>query len=81
MSVLPGEEKGRQKEGREARRGGLPCVLKTRKGGGGRKRRADRHGRSFRGGGEGRLAGAVSGERGRVKKSSGSTNNMRHLCK
>lgn len=55
-------ETERRQRGKDG--GGVGClVLKTRKRGG-RKRRADRHGRSFRGGGEGRLAGAVSVERG-----------------
>lgn len=50
--------KGRQKEGSEARGGGLPC-LKTRKKGGRGKRGADRQRRFRRG--EGRLTGAVAG--------------------
>lgn len=71
MSVLPGEEKGRQKEGREVRGGGgVGClVFKNKEKRGRRRRGADRQERRFRGGGEGRLAGwrrgwVVSGVRG-----------------
>lgn len=65
--MLPGEENGRQKEGREVRGGGgVGClVFKNKEKRGRRKRGADRQERRFRGGGEGRLAdwlaGAVAG--------------------
>lgn len=66
MSVLPGEEKGRQKEvkGEERRGGGVGrLVFKNREKRGRRRRGADRQERRSRGGGEGRLAGWLVGWR------------------